>query len=679
MSCFHPGRTKSSSGLAAAATILMCSLVAACGGGGGSSGSTSSGSSGSTGSSGSGGGGTTTPQTYAIGGSVSGLSGSGLVLQDNAGDNLSIAASATSFSFPTKIATGDAYAVTVLTSPSNPAQACTVTNGSGQVNAADVTNVAIKCVTNAYTIGGNVTGLAGNGLILQDNHGDNLTIAPPPTAGAAVGFVFATPLNTGATYAVTVLASPANPAQACTVTSGTGPVGSANITNVAITCVTNAYTIGGTVTGLAGSGLVLQDNNGDNLTVSAPSTAGAPVGFVFATPLQPSQAYAVTVSTQPTTPAQLCSVGNASGTVATANISNITVSCVNVGKFVFVANGTDGVSANGDVSAYTINPSNGVLTPVAGSPFAADVGPTAVAVDQTGQYVYVTNNTSSDVTLFDLDSTAGTLTFVRNTFSVQDAPVSIAVAPSNGFVYVGGFYPGNVGAVSGFTLNPASGALALIANMPVPAFNREFGIAVDPTSQLVFATDFPHFLDVYSIAADGELTATFNSPFETDVAPYGVAVWPNGSQTGGYVYTANQTNQPTGDISAFSYDSTGNLTELTTLGSPYQAGGQTRGVTIDPTGKFLYASNYADGNISAFSINGQTGALTSLGAPVATGNLNSVANPGPTSLKVDPSGQYLYCVNTLDDSVSLFTIQNGVLTLSGTYAAGGGAASLTID
>ena len=65
---------------------------------------------------GSAGGGTTPPPptTYTIGGTVSGLTGTGLVLQDNGGNNLSVSASG-SFTFSTAVASGAAYSVTVFT------------------------------------------------------------------------------------------------------------------------------------------------------------------------------------------------------------------------------------------------------------------------------------------------------------------------------------------------------------------------------------------------------------------------------------------------------------------------------------------------------------------------------------------------------------------------------------
>ena len=212
---------------------------------------------------------TNAPSTYSVGGTVSGLSGS-VVLQDNGGDNLTVSANG-SFTFATKLASGAAYAVTVKTQPAG--QTCTVASGSGTIASANVTNVAVTCTTNApstYSVGGTVSGLSGS-VVLQDNGGDNLTVS------ANGSFTFATKLASGAAYAVTVQTHPAG--QTCTVASGSGTIASANVTNVAVTCTANAtYSVGGTVSGLAGT-VVLQDNGGDNLTVSANGP------FTFATKL----------------------------------------------------------------------------------------------------------------------------------------------------------------------------------------------------------------------------------------------------------------------------------------------------------------------------------------------------------------------------------------------------------
>ncbi len=155
-----------------------------------------------------------------------------------------------------------------------------------------------------------MSGLSGS-LVLQDNGADNLTV----TANGP--FTFATGLASGAAYAVTVKTQPAG--QTCTVANGSGTMGSANVTNVAVSCSANpTFTVGGTVSGLSGT-VVLQDNGADNLTV----TANGP--FTFATGLASGAAYAVTVKTQPA--GQTCTVANGSGTMGSANVTNVAVSC----------------------------------------------------------------------------------------------------------------------------------------------------------------------------------------------------------------------------------------------------------------------------------------------------------------------------------------------------------------
>ena len=167
-----------------------------------------------------------------------------------------------------------------------------------------------------YTIGGELSGLAGTGLVLQNNGADDL--AP----GANGSFTFSTPLNDASDYAVTVLTEPVDPSQACTVTNGSGTLAGKNITDVIVSCTTNTYTIGGSVSGLAGSGLVLQNNAGDDLSI------GANGDFSFDTPLVADTDYLVTVLGQPTNPSQVCSVSNESGTVTDSDINDVAVICV---------------------------------------------------------------------------------------------------------------------------------------------------------------------------------------------------------------------------------------------------------------------------------------------------------------------------------------------------------------
>jgi hypothetical protein len=83
----------------------------------------------------------------------------------------------------------------------------------------------------------------------------------------------------------------------------------------------NSFTVSGTVSGLTGTGLVLQNNNADDNTVTANGS------FTFTTTIVTGLNYAVTVKTQPNTPTQTCYVNNGSGTMGSANVTNVNIFC----------------------------------------------------------------------------------------------------------------------------------------------------------------------------------------------------------------------------------------------------------------------------------------------------------------------------------------------------------------
>lgn len=169
---------------------------------------------------------------YSVGGSVSGLTGTGLALQNNAADTLPVAADGP-FTFVTKLTDGATYAVTVSTQPAG--QTCTVTDSSGTIATADVTNVAVTCVDNpTYPVTVSVTGLLGTGnpddyVGLQNNGTDIITVVSDGT------FSFPTELLAGVAYDVTVRFQPET--QTCTVTNGTGIVAGGPVIGPAVTCV----------------------------------------------------------------------------------------------------------------------------------------------------------------------------------------------------------------------------------------------------------------------------------------------------------------------------------------------------------------------------------------------------------------------------------------------------------
>jgi 6-phosphogluconolactonase len=564
----------------------------------------------------------------------------------------------------------------------------------------------------SFTIGGTVTGLAGSGLVLQNSGGNPLTV------GANGAFTFSSAVATGGAYNVSVATHPSNPTQTCTIIGNSGTVGSANVTSVAVSCTTTTFNVGGSVTGLVASGLVLQNNAANDLPIAASGD------FTFTTRVASGAPYAVTVRTQPNAgPAQTCSVTNGGGTVTTAAVTTVNVTCTTqVARFLYSAN-----TGSNNVSAYAIDAATGTLTSVAGSPFPANVGPLFIAANRAGSSLYVSSegavNTPPRISAYSINGTTGALTQVTNSpFELSPTPfmgpspsVRPIVHPSGASVYMGIRLSSFL---YGATVDPASGNLTPIPNLPQVGVGQQFGAfdaagkvlylpndnfnggangaisaytAATPSGALTplgsFATggrlpggitlnvagtfllsanNGSGTVSVFAVdAVSGALSAAPGSPFSTGAGTAPTSVWIH--RNGKFVYVSNTNAHPTpSSIAAFQLDATtGALTPV--AGSPFSTAGTLAAVgTVDPSGKFLFVANSGSSNIQAFAIDQVTGVLTPVpGSPFAT-------ELAPAPLVVDPSGKYLYTANTDDNSMSSYAINptTGALTLVNTVAAG---------
>jgi 6-phosphogluconolactonase len=159
-------------------------------------------------------------------------------------------------------------------------------------------------------------------------------------------------------------------------------------------CGPYADNLGGTLSGLVGSRLTLQNGSTAGSQLNGPGANGTNVVFGAA---DFSSSYSLTIATQPTNPSQTCVVTNGAGTTSgTSNVTNIVVTCItNPPRFLYVVN-----RGSNNISAYNIDATSGTLTPIAGSPFPAGSLPVAMAVDSTGTYAYVVNQTDATVSAF---------------------------------------------------------------------------------------------------------------------------------------------------------------------------------------------------------------------------------------------------------------------------------------
>lgn len=246
------------------------------------------------------------------------------------------------------------------------------------------------------------------------------------------------------------------------------------------------------------------------------------------------------------------------------------------GKYLLVTNNVGSNNSGGDISVYSIDAGSGALTEVPGSPFAANADPTSIVFTHSGNFVYVTSPLNGTVTGFRFDPTAQQILTQLPTspvFSGQGA-TALAVDGSDSFLYVANFSAfnpvlGTSGNISGFTIDPNTGALTLIPGSPFTSNvgNNPAAITVDPSGRFVYATTAGSSFAIWCFAITapgGQLTAVTNSPFS-----------------------------------------------LT-------AGGQFS--LIDPSGNFLYIGNQQGNGLAGYTYNPSTGAPTAIvGSPFATG------------------------------------------------------------
>jgi YVTN family beta-propeller protein len=314
---------------------------------------------------------------------------------------------------------------------------------------------------------------------------------------------------------------------------------------------------------------------------------------------------------------------------------------------------------------YTINPMTGALTSIGPPVDSGDEGAQSVAVDPSGKFVYVANwgegDTAGSVSAYAINPTTGVLTSIGTIEAPcapppspgSCAPLSVAVDPTDRFVYVaneGGFAPTSI---STYTINATTGALKFTGL--IASGGRAVSVTVHPTGKFVYVADVSNGfsgennnVSTYTInGTTGVLTSIGN--ITAGVSPNSIAIDPSGK----FAYV---TNSGSNDVSMYTVDATtGTLTSM----GPIAAGASPSSVAVDPTGKFAYVTSRSTG-VLMYTINATTGVLTSIG--IISAGLS------PSSIAIDPSGKFAYVTNADSNDVSMYRIDGttGFLTLIGT-------------
>jgi 6-phosphogluconolactonase len=432
----------------------------------------------------------------------------------------------------------------------------------------------------------------------------------------------------------------------------------------------NGYTVGGTVSGLAGSGLALAICR----KFLVASSRGAGVSVVCDSPLQVSTNGAFTlasfyypagysvqpgwsatwvgdsvlVTQQPSSPTQHCVISNAAVSIQSANDTSVTVSCA---EYSYVTNAADNT-----LSAYSVDATTGALAAV-GTPTATGTTPYAILGLDTGagkRYVYVGNEGSNDVSAFAVNNTTGALTAAPGSpFAAGTDPQAMAL------FFATYLYVANAGSdsVSAYTIDASTGALAPLSPGPstIATGKNPTSIVVDTIvvdGSIVFVANHGGSNDISAFSFDvetGVLTPVAGSPFPAGGNPLSLALGAGGK----FLYTANP-DATNPSISGFSIDpTTGVLSALS--GSPFPLP-VSHYMASDQTGAYLYVTSGA--SVVGYAIDATTGALTPLpGFPVAAG-----ANA--YSITVDPTNHILYVANDGASNIAGFRLDasTGALT-----------------
>ena len=189
------------------------------------------------------------------------------------------------------------------------------------------------------------------------------------------------------------------------------------------------------------------------------------------------------------------------------------------------------------VLGFAQNP-NGSLTPLAGTTlgttnqgYPAGVLPSAIAVDGTTRFVYVTDQEQNQVIGYSIArNTTGALTpLTGSPFGTGQLPVGLTIDPRSDYVYTANF---NSNSVTSFAINQSTGNLSTVAGGNFQLGTSPTCVTIDPAlGQFVYTSDYGSgTLSGGQLQPNtGAITTVLDSPFPTSALPTCVASVANGS------------------------------------------------------------------------------------------------------------------------------------------------------
>jgi 6-phosphogluconolactonase (cycloisomerase 2 family) len=302
------------------------------------------------------------------------------------------------------------------------------------------------------------------------------------------------------------------------------------------------------------------------------------------------------------------------------------------GQYLYVPNmeATWGV-ANGNIGAFRINSTNGLLTKLSGSPFVAGEVPkdAAVDIDGLGKYLYVTDGYNF-VRAYQIDQATGALTFLDK-FATRRGVNSVAV--------VSGATPVQQKSNHAWALNKADGTITTLGLdaqgglVPVSSASTAPGgtqLVVEHAGDWVDVVN-PVTNRLYTFQGDASGALTTYASFDM-FGPVAAAV----DQSGLAFYVANSTGN---SISIFVHPILG----LLTGGATVNTGPAPSVIALDPNDQYVYVANSGDDTVSYYALSPEYGFPTE----VKWGSTPSPLSLGPDvkAIAFEPRGKFAYVIS----------------------------------
>jgi 6-phosphogluconolactonase len=312
------------------------------------------------------------------------------------------------------------------------------------------------------------------------------------------------------------------------------------------------------------------------------------------------------------------------------------------------------------IYAYRFDSSTGKMTSLGLA--AETTEPSFLAVDSSGRFLYAVNETETyngqptgAVSAFAIQPDTGKLSLLNQVSSRGTDPAHITLDRTGKYALVANYTSGSV-AVFALLKDGRLGEVTSFVQHKGSSINPErqkgphaHAIALAPDNRFAVVADLG--LDQLLVYSFDAVKGTLGTQLQVVKASPGAGprhlVF---STDGRFLYMLNEMQS---SVAAYSYDAaSGALHELQTISSlpkGFSSENTAAEIEIDPSGKFVFASNRGDDSIAVFAIDSYTGMLTHV-------ETDSSGGKTPRNFAIDPTGSWLLAANQDSDNIVVFGI-----------------------